>query len=450
MTREETIPARRRAASPSSASSGIRRLATAGFIGLLALYLVGTAAAYAWLHYARNAGQIGFLDVAFFRVRQVRHAMAEQQFAQARVALAKKDFRAAYIAFATALRRDPDNVEGRLEAAAFFGAAGSLKLELSVLEEGLARSPGDPVLADQTLKLLTSTGRDRAAIELIQRLYGDRPTDANASLVETYQILANLNLGNVDGAEQELASYPELRRSKFAIPALAFVLWRSREKVEAIELLSHYVATGPAALANYSQLAEWQAAGGMPDDAVATARRAVEKFPSEIAPRVLAVAMLAARSPGSPEFRSEGERFISDYADRPEALAALAELAGQKGWVDLARNIYLASADRQADVHILALYYADALTNSSRVAEARVVLDQVEAQSEGSGLSFTVQLRRREVLAAAASGDRDAVREHARFLAAAVQRNDPDNIEIYRRFFARLGVKDALGAFPTQ
>ena len=61
----------------------------------------------------------GFLDVAFFRVRQVRHAMAEQQFAQARVALAKKDFRAAYIAFATALRRDPDNVEGRLEAAAF-------------------------------------------------------------------------------------------------------------------------------------------------------------------------------------------------------------------------------------------------------------------------------------------------------------------------------------------
>ena len=311
-------------------------------------------------------------------------------------------------------------------------------------------APGNPVLADQTLGILTSTGRDRAAIELIHRLYGDRPSDANAPLVEIYRILANLNIGNVDGAEQELASHPELRRSRSAVPALAFVLWRSRERVEAIDMLSKYVATDSAAFASYAQLAEWQAAGGMADDAAATARRAVEKFPHEIAPRVLAIAMLAVKSPGSPEFQSEGERFVSENADRPEALAALAELAGQKGWVDLARNIYLTGADRQADVHLLALYYADALTNSSRVAEARVVLGQVEAQSEGSGLSFTVQLRRREVLAAAASGDRDAVREHARFLAAAVQRNDPDNIEIYRRFFARLGVKDALGAFPSQ
>lgn len=245
-----------------------------------------------------------------------------------------------------------------------------------------------------------------------------------------------------------LAAHPEVRDCRLVPAALANVLWRSKERVEAIQILSDYVASRNAAYPAYAKLAEWEAAGGMHDDAVATARKARASFPEDIAPRMLYIEMLANDSQGSRDAQTEAEAFIRDTKGRPEALGALAELAGRMGWIDLARNLYLVASNRQQDIRMFALYLSDALAAGGRPDDAQLILGQVEAQSEDGSQAFVIQLRRREIMTAAARGDPDAEREDARYLAAALQSSDPDSVEIFRRLYTRLGYKEALAAFP--
>jgi hypothetical protein len=430
-------------------AGGINRIVAFVAGGILALYVLAVIGAYSWIHFVRKGDQVGLMDLAFFRLSHVRHAMAGQQFVQAKQDLQKKDYRAAYVAYISALRRDPDNVGGRLEAADFFASIGSVKLEVTILQEGLARSPGNEVLAKRTLELLTSTGRDRAALDLIAKLYGDSPSGEIAPMVTIYRILAMMDTGDDAGAKTMLSGHPEVRQCRNAVPALANILWRSGERLEAIKTLSSDLAAEPEPFAAYSQLAGWQAAGGMNDDAVATARQGRSKFPDEIGARILMIEMLSAQMPGSTELKAEVDSFIRDSGGRPEALGALAELAGRKGWTELDRNLYLVSANRQADLRIPGLLYSDALAVNNRSEDQQAVLEQVEAQSEHANAAFAVQLRRREVIAAAALGDRDAVREKARYLSAALLKSDPDSMDAYRRLFEKLGIKDAVAAFPV-
>lgn len=433
----------------SPAAPRVRRFVLASAAALAFLYLAGVGAAYSWIHFVRGNDRISFADVAFLRVVQVRRAMAEQQFALGKAEVGKKNYRAAYLAFATAIRRDPENVPGRIEAAAFFSSIGSVKMEVSTLEDGLTRAPENLLLTDKTFDLLTSTGRDQTALDLMQKLYGERPSGENAPMVEIYRILATLNVGDDAGAQRLLEAHPELHHYTLAPAALADVLWKSKERLAAIEILSTCVASGRGDYALYAKLARWQELGGMPDDAIATAKQARSRFPDDIAARVLSIEALANQSPSSREVLADTESFLRDVGDRPGAIEALAELAGRKGWVDLERNLYLVAANRQPELRMLALYSADALAANSSFEEEQRILDQVEAQSEDSSQNFAVQLRRREVVSAAARSDHDAIRENARFLAAALQSSDPESLDSYRRLFARMGIKEAVAAFPN-
>jgi hypothetical protein len=428
---------------------GVRRFAAATVLSLVALYLVGVSAAYLWIHAGRQIGEVSFGDVALFRVRQVRHAMATRQFATAKDEFAKKNFRAAYLAFATALRREPDNVEGRLEAADFFGALGTVKLEAATLEDGLTRAPDNLLLTDKTLGLLTSRGQDRSALDLIRKLYGEKPSGDNAPMVQTYRILAMLDTGDDTGAARVLAEHPEIKKYRGATTALAIVLWKSKEKLSAIDVLSGRLASGASDYASYAQLAQWQELGGMPDDAVATARRARALFPADRRARILLIDTLANQSPSSSEILGETESYIADTKGESSGLEALADLAGRKGWVGLEKNLYLVAANREADLHMFALNGADALAVNSRFDEEKRVLDQAGSQSEDAGAPLAVQLRRREVMADSALGDNDGVRENARFLAAALLSSEPESMDTYRRLFERLGIKEAVSAFPN-
>jgi len=448
MSVPEPIPAKIQSPRPVVAWGG-GRFVRISLIVVVLLYLLLVGAAYGWFHVIRGNAQVRFLDVALFRVRQLRHAIAEQQFTSAREELGKKNYRAAYLAFATAIRKDPDNVPGRIEAAEFFRALGSVKMEISTLEEGLARTPGNTALANRTFALLTATGRDRNALDLMHRLYGDNASGESAPLVETYRILATLNIGDEEKARVMLADHPEIRRYALAQWALADVLWKSKEKLAAIEILAVSISKGTVDYQEYAKLAQWEELGGLADDAVATARKACSRFPGEVAPRVLLIEMLANQSPSSPDVQKEAQSFLKESKGQVEAVAALAELAGRKGWVDLERSLYLAAANRQPEMRMLALFAADALAASSRTEEELQVLKQVEAQSEDANPAFAVQLRRREVMAAGVRGDHDALRENSRFLAAAVQASDPDSLETYRRLFVRLGYKEAAAAFPN-
>ena len=311
------------------------------------------------------------------------------------------------------------------------------------------RAPDNLALADKTLALLTSTSRDKAALDPIHRIYGDRASGDIAPTVETYRILATLDLGKAAEGRKLFEEHPEIRDSQVPVLTLANVLWKSGERIKAIDSLSKYTVSGTAAYPAYAQLAKWQAEGGMNDDAVATVRAAAARFPGEVADRVLLLDMLATRSEMDSAVKAEIESYISDTKGQPAAIAALEELAGRKGWTNLARNLYLLTADRRVDLRMSALYYSDALSEKSLSAEQQVVLSQLESQADEGNSAYAVQLRQREVVAAAARGDLDAEREDARYLAAAVLKNDPDSLDTYRRLFTDLGLKDAAAAFPS-
>jgi tetratricopeptide (TPR) repeat protein len=432
-----------------SALSSLPRTLLTVVAVLVVFYALAVGAAYSWLHFARNS-HVGVADVALFNMQRVRQAMAREQFDEARADLAAKNYRGAYVAFSSALRRDPDNVAGRIDAAAFFGAVGSTKIRISVLEEGLTRAPEDLQLANLTLSLLTSTGRDHVALELIRKLYGEQATGRNAAMVETYRILATINSGDADGARRLLEQHPEIRTSREALPALAMVLWQLKERGPAIKVLSGLVDGGSAAMADYTQLARWQVAGGLADDAISTARRARAAFPGEKASQLLLIETLADQALSGDEVRTEIESYLKGSSATPEAILALGELAGRKGWLDLARNLYVASSDHLPNLRMLALYYADALAVNSHLDDEEKVLKEIEVQSADAGGYFGIELRRRQVFVAATRGDTEAVREDARELAADLQGSDPDNFENYHRLFTRMGLKEAAAAFDQR
>ena len=84
-----------------------------------------------------------------------------------------------------------------------------------------------------------------------------------------------------------------------------------------------------------------------------------------------------------------------------------------------------------------------AFARQSRFAEAQLMLAQVEAQTVEAGTGFLVQLRQRQVIAAAALGQSEAVRDFARRLGASLGR-DQDTVDACRRVFQRLNITEAV------
>lgn len=429
---------------PSSRRSWLRRLAVVCAYGLFLIYVLFVSAGFVWMHYTRKIDRIGIVDVAFFRWHQVRKAMAADQFAAGRKAWEAGNYQAAYLGFSSGVRNDPDDVDGRLIAAKFLGAAGAVNLEINLLEDGLRRAPDDRRMIEQTLALLTTTGRDRHALDLLHKQYASKLSGANGALLRTFEVLATLNSDGAASAGLLLGKYPDLNANPESTPVVARVLWETKDRLKAVDLFSAYVRSHPKDFVLYAQLAKWQAACGLAGDGLETAERACVQFSRDFAPRILFIEMTAeARTYGSSEWRKALESYLRDFGDRPEAVTMLANLAGQKGWAGVARVLYEVSANRRQDLGVLALAYGDALVFNSQFSEAGELLSQIEAQTEDGNPAFLRLLRQRQVEVAAARGDHEGAREYARRLAA-VLHDDPIQTENLRRHFAQAKIPEAV------
>ena len=430
---------------PSDPTPGqmLRKLALYGFIALFSLYLLGVAGAYSWLRYVRKNDRVPVIDVALLRIGAIRRGIAAQHFANAQKEWDGKKYQAAYLFFSAAVRQDPANVPGRLAAVQFLRSVGAGSLALNMLEEGMAFAPDDPRLIEPTFEFLLSTGRDRHALELLKKRYGSGLSGKNSALLQRYEIEATLAADGATAARKLLDQHPALLQEPAAKPMLARVLWESKEQPRAIALLQDYVRTAPALYGEFAQLARWQVAGGQMPEAVQTARRACEKFPRELPAHVLLIEMLMAQAPGGTAGLQAIAEYLHDFGNQPEAIVQLAVLAGQKGWVEMNRTLYQIGANRQLDLNVLALAYADALTRNSRFKEAQQVLTEVEPQVPEGNAPFMVQLRQRQVITAAALTDSESVREYSRRLASLLA-SEPDGLEACRRLFRGLGIAEAV------
>ena len=266
----------RRAAGRATASLGVNvpRLVVVAAAALFSAYLFAVVAGFLWLHAVRKVDQITLWDVAQFRWKQVRHEIAVQQFARARAEWDTGNYQGAYLLYASGLRNDPDNVAGRLSAADFFEAVGAARQACALLEDGLARAPDEPRLITRTFDLLASAGRDRRTLELVRQQLAAKVSSSSNALLRTYEVQATLNAEGPVAAQRLLERYPDLLKNAPSAPVVARVMWATRDRLAAIETLAAYVAARPDERGAYGLLAEWQAAGGMTDDARTTAQRA--------------------------------------------------------------------------------------------------------------------------------------------------------------------------------
>ena len=262
---------REREKSHSSLGRRLRRALLLAGAALAALYLLGAFAGYAWMRYGRKNDQITFSQVALLRWRNVRRGVAVQQFAQGEKERAAGNYQAAYLAYVSGVRNDPDNIPGRLAAANLLVEANGLNMAVSLLEDGITRAPDSRPLLDRLFDLLTASGRDQRALDLLRRRPASQFSGANGPLLRTYEILATLNAEGAGPAKALLDRHPELEKNDAAAPVLARVLWESQQKLKAIDLLSRHVAAGTAPYSDHAQLAQWQLAAGLPDKALQTA-----------------------------------------------------------------------------------------------------------------------------------------------------------------------------------
>ena len=421
----------------------VRRLAVAAGVLVVALYLLGVAGGYLFLRYGRKIEDVHFVDVALCRIGSIRRTQARQHFAQARQAWDAKDYQQAYVYFTSAVRRDPDNLEGRLASARFLASLGATNLEVNMLEEGLARNPGDRQLNEMLFGRLLAVGRHRHALDLLHGLHAAALNGQNAPFLQMVELQSTLATGGAPAAKALLARYPGLVGNAAAIPLVARVWWETGDRLQAIQLLAKQVEAQPGDFRIHAQVCEWQHEAGQLQAAIDTALKAVTRFPQEPAARVLVLDAGADRIRGTPDWWREIGLYLKDFKAEPKAVFLLAELAGRRGWLEVSGTLYELGARRSQDLGMLGLFYSDSLARNSRLGEVRALLEEIEQQSGGRNVPFLLQLRQREIAAAAATSDREGVREYARRLASLL-RNDPDLLEQYRRHYQTVGLAEAV------
>ena len=221
-----------------------RRIATVAGLGLFLVYVLFVVTGFFWVNFGLKNHRITFAQVALFRWKEVRRDMAVQQLAQARAAWNAKDLSAAYLAFTSAVRNDPNNVEARCLAARFFVAVGAPKDAISLVEAGLDLAPADRQLMTQLLAILTTEGRDARALELLHGRFAAQLAGSRDGVLPTYEVLATLNAHGADAAKQLLAKYPAIRENSESAPVVARVLWESGDRLKAIDVLAEYLRGG--------------------------------------------------------------------------------------------------------------------------------------------------------------------------------------------------------------
>lgn len=429
-------------------SSPVVKLAFAT-AGLVILYVLGVSAGYCWVHYVLRNESVRWVDVAALRWKEVRRGMAAQQFAAANREWQAKNYQAAYLAFASGLRNDPDNAASRLTVVRFLLEMGSMPLAVKALEEGYVRSPENAGLRDRLFEVLLSTGRDRRALELVRRRLGERPSEAEAAVLRIHQVQATLNADGAKAARLLLDQYADLEKNEAAWPVVAQVWWETQDRLKAVGLLAKFNQARPGDIAACTKLTEWYLAIAMTGEAQTVAEAARARAPKELAPRLLLIEVEAVRSFKGKEWTRSIESYLNDFKDRPDAIGQLALLAGRKGWLEVSRHLYALGVMRQSDLRLLAIAYCDALLINSKYREAQEILGQIDAQVSDGSAGFLQQVRQRQVLTAAKLGDSNGVREFSRRLVASL-RSDPQQLETTRRFFERRGLTEALAEFSVR
>ncbi len=438
-------PLFRRRESANPVSSPAVKLLFAG-VGLLLLYGLVATGGYIWIRHVLKNDAIGFTDVALFRWKEVRRGVAAQQFTKAATEWQARNHQAAYLAFASGLRNDPDNAEGQLAAAKFLLELGSVPMAVKILEDGFARNPRHRELGARLFELLLASGRDRRALELLRRAAAAGVGGDYAVTLRTYEVQATLNADGAAAAKLLLERHPELEKNPASLPVVAQVRWETQDRLKAVGLLSDHVRAENASYAAHARLVEWYLSLSMATEAQEAAERACKQFPVDSAPRTLLLEAVAARSFKGREWVQAIEAYLRDFSGRPQAITQLAMLAGRKGWLDLARGLYDLATVRQHDLRLPALAYCDALAVNGKRKEALEILAQLEAQvAEGPAL-FMQQVRQRQVFLAASLGDSANVREFARRMAASL-RSDPHQFDAARRMFEKKGITAAVTEF---
>jgi Flp pilus assembly protein TadD len=420
------------------------RMAVVAGAALLTCYTLVVFAGYLWLRNERKIERVGFFDVAFVRVKKVRQEMAVQQFTKGGESLAAKNYTEAFIELSSGVHNDPDNIAGRLQLARLLELCGAAGRAVGLMEEGLKRAPGDASLVEATLAALIATGRSDEALKLLHGDLAPQYSGANGALLRTEELEATLNSAGPGAAYRLIDNYPELRTTPRSLPAVAQVQWAAQDRQAAIDTASAYVKARPDDLPGYVTLAGYQQTAGRIEDARKTADDACAHFPHEFTARLARVAVLEPTKPSEvKKWAVEIGAYIEDFKSDPTALTGLAQLAGQKGWVDTARIVYEAETARQKNVGMLAMYYADALMVHHRSQEALRVLAELDRQNSDAANQFSIYLWQREIVAAAACGDHDQARDSARRVASALRR-DPDGLDSIRRHFVKLNIPEAV------
>lgn len=420
-----------------------RRLLIVGVIALLSLYAGIVASGYTWLRHFRKLEEISIVDVALFRWKQVRRNIATQQFEKGTSEWRAGKYQSAYLAFSSALRNDSTNVEGTLQAAEFLNSVGATNLAVNVLKDAVQRLPQNALLIEKTFDLLLATSRDKEALGLLRGPLSGAAAGPNSSQLHGYEVMAILGVEGPTAARTTLEKYPDVRDRPASAPIVARILWESKERLAAINILDRYVKSRPQTFAAYALLAQYQEISGLDGDAHRTALLASEVFPHEIPSRILRIATDPSSTADEvANWHADIAGYLTDFKDQPQFLELLADLAGRKGWIDLSKALYEVGVERQHDVRQLALSYSDALLRNGRIKEAAQVLADVDLQTQESGAG-SVSLRQRQVEVSAAMGNMEGVRDNAKRLANSL-RQDPDKLEAMRRRFERLGIKEAV------
>lgn len=427
----------------------MRRVLIIALAGCVGLYITGALAGFLFVRYVRKNEYIGFMDVALLRWGEVRKTMAAQQLLKAREDAKAGDLQSAFLAYNFAVGGNPDDVEGRLEAVEFLKSIGSFPLAVSMLEGGLARRPDDPRLIDATFSSLLSGGRDVRALELLSRRASPTKEDPNRLRLLRYHLTALLNSGQDREALQLLSANADLETDPLSQVIVARIRWQNQERLRALELLSRHVQKSDASLPDFAQLMSWQLLASLGDDAIATARSAVQRFDGRVEAHLMLVEATGVHRPNSREWSDATLDFLRRFGEQPKALIDLGGLSARRGWIEMARTVYELSALRVNQLGMFAFFYSDALVKNGRFREANAILAQVETQSAEANPVFVGQLRHRQVIVAAALGDMVAARDHARRLAALL-RNNPDSLDVSRRHFQQLGLAVAVAELTAR
>jgi hypothetical protein len=268
-------------------------------IGLAALALAGwlmaVTALFFWLD-RQPRNQVGWFDLAApWRWAGLRAKRGDTAVLGALDAIKVGDYPTAFYNLRVGLSRSPGNVEGRLTLARLMAGYEPAQA-VTLMEEGLKHSPGDPKLIAGLLGLYAAFQVQSHGLEVVEGLLQAAP--ARLLPAETRRMLERarvgllLQLGRSTEAAAALAAMapPADEAGQAALAALEVeVLQRSGRAAEARVQLDRLLAAPVVAAGTWRQAAEVAVALGDADLLLSALRRLKAETPDKPGPYLLGI-----------------------------------------------------------------------------------------------------------------------------------------------------------------